>query len=136
MDLAWAPPLVGDLIDLAEHRYTTGRDLEDDLDADEEESMDLEVAEALSATAEESGILLPAEDQYLAAVLARDAKPAPATPRMGVVLQSGSGRMAVGIGHGMTVESSGESLAIIETPEPDRYVRAWFIPGLFYWEEK
>lgn len=136
MDLAWAPPVTGELIDLAEDRYETGAGLDEDIGQDEEEAMDLQVAEALSGAAEESGILLPAEDQFLAAVLQRDAKPAPAIPRLGVVLQLADGRLAVGVGRGMTVESSGESLALIEAPEPGRYVRAWFIPGLFYWEER
>lgn len=135
MDLAWAPPVTGELINLAEDRYENGADLDSDLGLDEEEAMDLQVAEALAGAAEESGILLPDEDSMLARILARDARPAPPVPRLGVVLQLADGRLAVGVGHGMTVESSGESLALVEQPEQDRYVAGWFIPGLFYWEE-
>ena len=135
MDLAWCPPIVGELINLAELRYLNGGDFDADFHVDEDEAMDFQVAQALSDAAEESGIILPDEDAYLVSVLDRDAKAAPPQPRMGVVLQQSNGALALGIGRGMTVESAGESLALIERPESGRYVKAWFIPGVFYWEE-
>lgn len=135
MDLAWCPPIVAELLHLVEYRYRTGAELDSELDTDEDEGLPLELSSPLSHAAEDMGITLPEGNRQLLAVLGRDAAPAPVRPRFGVVLETATGALAIGAGRGMVIESAGESLALIESPEANRYARAWFIPGVFYWEE-
>lgn len=105
-------------------------------------------ADALVETAEVvAGIMwaglaveVPAYDAQLIAVLERDGNavsPASALRGTGYVLEGVAGRLAVSVGGGYTVESTGDALSLVEGPPADRYVRAWEVPKVSYgWSER
>lgn len=93
----------------------------------------LEMAEVLSVALSTYGVLMPANDEQMAAVLARDGLPAdPALLTRGTVVALASGRLGLACGRGAVIEPAGESLTRITAPEQGRYTAGWFIPGVDY----
>ncbi|WP_102158669.1 hypothetical protein [Zhihengliuella halotolerans] len=133
MDLAWCPGIIGDVTGLVEYQVRTGAECDEIRDLVEETM--IELAEPLAQACADSGISLPEEDSQMLAVLGRDAARAPLAPRYGVVMSLPGGRLAVGVGHGRVIESAGDGLCLIDQPEPGRYLDAWFLPSVFYWED-
>lgn len=133
MDLAWCPGIVAELQQLIEYQVDSGAEC-DEVRSLTEETF-IEVAEPLSQACEDSGIRLPVTDQAMRAVLERDCVQAPVVPRFGVVLVLADGRLGVGDSRGAVIESAGDGLCLIGKPEPGRYVDAYFLPHVFYWED-
>ena len=132
MDLAWCPGIVQGLLERIEYQVDTGPEC-DEIRGLAEGTL-LELAEGLSQSCEDSGISLPRTDAQMLAVLRRDCVPAPVVPRFGVVLATADGRLGLGVSHGRVIESAGDGLCLLNRPV-GRYVEAWFLPHVFYWED-
>lgn len=132
---AWNDAIVTRVAGLVEHRVRTGLEADSYLQAFDGGL--LEVAEPLGLVCGTLGISLPLRDSQLAAVLERDAQPAPEGSHLrGLVLLLADGRLALTAGHGEVIESVGENLAYVSEPEQGRYIKAWVIPGVEYWGVK
>ncbi|WP_427017878.1 hypothetical protein ACQCSX_04485 [Pseudarthrobacter sp. P1] len=129
---AWADGILARVLPLAVSVYETGR--QRDMDPAAGQRPVLHVAEAVGIACAAHGIYLPLTDTALAAVAARDGAPAAAPWGRGAIVVLADGRVGLTAGRGAVIESAGESLAIIRTPEPGRYVAAWQIPGAQYWK--
>ncbi|MFT4471695.1 hypothetical protein ACMX2H_17480 [Arthrobacter sulfonylureivorans] len=125
----WSENVLSRLLGLVVLHYTLGAELDGDRSV--WDGPQLELAEALANAAAPQGLSFPDTDRALGALLARDATAASIDVR-GAVGQLPDGRLAVAAGWGRTVESAGEGLALIETPNPARYTRFWLLPGATY----
>lgn len=131
----WNDAVVTRVAGLVEHRVRTG--VEADSYLSQIDGGLLEVAEPLALACGTLGISLPLRDRQLAAVLERDAQPAPeGTTLRGVVLQLADGRLALSAGRGEVIESVGQHLSYVSEPEQGRYIKSWIIPGVEYWGVK
>lgn len=106
------------------------------LDADAlllEHGPGVELAEAMAGVAASLEDWLPDTDTALLAVVTRDGVPTSNLTERGLLVVRPDGGLGFTIGRGHTIESVGESLAIVQAPEPGRYMWGFRVPGYKYW---
>ncbi|AIZ01709.1 putative structural protein [Arthrobacter phage vB_ArtM-ArV1] len=97
------------------------------------EGMPLQVAEAISHACAPDGLNWPRDDAKLLAVLVRDGYSVPVdSAPYGSVVETTSGRLGL-VTNGGAIESHGAALSVVPH-ESGRWVRAWLIPGVSYFE--
>lgn len=93
----------------------------------------LMVAEAIRHAVSPEDIYYPPIDAQMIAVMERDGTPVdPLTAPNGAVVEIPGGRIGLVTAGGL-IESSGESLCIVPAAA-DRWLRAWLIPEIQYFE--
>lgn len=120
----WTGVVARLLLPLVEWHYQYGRDLDLEFN-DEDLPRSVSVAQILAGV-----LVVPDQDRHLLAVCRRDGLQAPAgvpwtlavlaEDRLGVVAQAG------------VIESSGEHLGLVGSPEDGRYTGFFYLPGVAY----
>lgn len=125
----WTGFFADGLSSLVEYTYVFGRDLDQDL-RDPETLHVVTVAEAVSRVLGDYGEDLPVEDRKLLARLRRDQEPAPAGEWWSIAVTADE-NLGVVTPNGV-IESCGPALAVVESPEDDRYIGHYYAPGVWY----
>lgn len=128
--MIWVDLLVTGVTENAPDMVESGQDA-DLLRLENDHAIDL--AEVIANVAASLEDWLPDTDKVLLAVAARDGSTARNLAARGLLVVRPDGGLGFTIGHGKVIESVGESLAIIQNPEPGRYARGYRLPGYQYW---
>ncbi|MDZ5076729.1 hypothetical protein [Nesterenkonia sp. HG001] len=126
----WTGVLAAAVWPLVEYRYTVGRDLDSDW-ADPEIPRTVSVGQVVSAAVAPHGVALPEDDPRLLAVLRRDMVMVESSLWWMLAVHADDGRLGVVTPRGV-VESAGEQLGLILSPEPGRYRGYFPVPGVRY----
>ena len=125
----WAGLIVTRVLRLADSLMPTGAET-DALLADGDGPR-LELAEPLALAAAAQGIEIPRNDEHLRLFLAvRGTATAVDLEARGLVVATADGRLGLTVGRGRVVESYGDGLTVVITPEPGRYSEAFRVPGI------
>ncbi|GAB3191732.1 hypothetical protein [Nesterenkonia suensis] len=126
----WTGVLASEVWPLVEYRYTVGRDLDSDW-ADPEIPRTVSIAQVVSAAVAPHGVALPDDDARMLAVLRRDMVMVESPLWWMLALHSDGVRLGVVTPRGV-VESAGEQLGLILSPESGRYRGYFPVPGVRY----
>ncbi|UGL61906.1 hypothetical protein SEA_EASTWEST_23 [Arthrobacter phage EastWest] len=125
----WFRLIVTRVMNAATHVVENGVEVDDLLLS--EDGPRLEVAEAVSRAMSVEGLKLPLNDADALQLLAVRSIERPVDLSLaGTALKLADGRMALSIGDGRSVESRGERLCVVSSPEPERYVTSYRLPGV------
>ncbi len=125
----WAGLIVARVLHLAESLVPSGADADALLAATP--GPRLELAEPLAQAAAVQGLTAPDTDAKLRAhLIARGAAVPVRTDLRGLVVGLADGRLGLTIGRGRVIESYGDGLTVVVSPETGRYVEAFTVPGV------
>lgn len=125
----WASAIAGPLLPLVEYAHATGADLDADL-GDPDIPVTVEVAQLLSLAASRVDMVWPSTDATLLPFVQREGRTAPG-PQLWTLAAVEGGRLGLVVQRGV-IETSGEQLTHVQTPEPDRYAAYYYLPNLYY----
>lgn len=125
----WAGLIVSRVLHLAGSLVPAGADADALLAATAGPRLNL--AEPLAQAAAVQGLTVPSTDDHLRVFLAARNTGVPVrTDIRGLVVGLADGRLGLTIGRGRVIESHGDGLTVVISPEPGRYVEAFTVPGV------
>lgn len=125
----WTGLIAREMLPLIEYRHGFGRDVDVDLN-DPEIPHTVRVAQMLSSAMSAHGVTLPSEDSQLLVVLERSAVKV-VRPELWTVARIDGERVGI-VAPGGVIESVGEHLTLVTSPEAGRYSAFYRVPGVWY----